>query len=148
MAARTAICYETAASKEERIMDRAAMLQTIDAAYAARQRGDIAGILAFLSPGATFRMIGVSAEPQDAETAISGLIDQFHFADLERLDAVVEGDRVAARVRISASTGGGRHVESELFDLWRFGADGKIVDLVEFADTGLIGTMLATAPDY
>ena len=129
-------------------MDRATMLQTIDAAYAARQRGDIAGIMAFLSPGATFRMSGVSAEPEDAETAIAGLIDQFHFAELERLDALVDGDRVAARVRISASTGGGRHVESELLDLWRFGADGKIVELVEFADTGLVATMLATAPDY
>lgn len=129
-------------------MDRATMVQTIDAAYAARQRGDVAAIAAMLSPGATFRMVGVSAGPEDAATAIEQLIDQFHFAELERLDALVDGDRVAARVRISASTGGGRHVESELFDLWRFDADGKIVELVEFADTGLIGTMLATAPDY
>ena len=129
-------------------MDRATMLQTIDAAYAARQRGDIAGILAFLSPGATFRMSGVSDGPEDAETAITMLIDQFHFAELERLDALVDGNRVMAHVRISAATGGGRHLESELLDIWRFGPDGKIVELVEFADTGLIATMLATAPDY
>ena len=129
-------------------MDRATMLQTIDAAYAARQRGDLAEVLSFLSPGATFRMAGVSAGPEDAATAIGGLIDQFHFAELERLDTLVDGDRVAARIRISAATGGGRHVESELLDIWRFGADGKIVELVEFADTGLIGVMLATAPDY
>jgi ketosteroid isomerase-like protein len=130
------------------VMDRATMLQTIDAAYAARQRGDLAEILTLFSPHATFRMVGMSPEPQDVASAIGGLIDQFHFAELERLDALVDGDRVAARVRISASTGGGRHVESELLDIWRFDADGKIVDLVEFADTGLIGVMLATAPDY
>lgn len=129
-------------------MDRATMLQAIDAAYAARQRGNLAEVLEFFSPSATFRMVGMSPEPEDAATAIGGLIDQFHFEDLERLDALVDGDRVAARVRISAATGGGRHVESELLDIWRFGADGKIVELVEFADTGLIGVMLATAPDY
>ena len=65
------------------VMDRAAMLQTIDAAYAARQRGDLAEVLSFFSPGATFRMVGVSAGPEDAATAIGGLIDQFHVADLE-----------------------------------------------------------------
>jgi ketosteroid isomerase-like protein len=129
-------------------MDRATMLQTIDAAYAARQRGDLAKVLSFLAPGATFRMVGVSPGPEDAETAIGGLIDQFHFAELERLDALVDGDRVTARVRISAATGGGRYVESELLDIWRFDADGKVVELVEFADTGQIGVMLANAPDY
>ena len=129
-------------------MDRAAMLQTIDAAYAARQRGDVAGIVAFLSPGATYRMIGVSTEAEDAATAIGRLIDQFHFAELERLDAVIDGDRVAVHVRIRTATGGGRYLESELLDLWRFGPDDKIAEIVEFADTGLIATMLATAPDY
>lgn len=129
-------------------MDRATMLQTIDAAYAARQRGDLPEVLSFLSPGATFRMVGVSAEPEDAETAIGGLIDQFHFAEVERLDALVDGDRVAARIRISVAAGGGRYIESELLDIWRFGPDGKIVELVEFADTGQVGLMLANAPDY
>ena len=129
-------------------MVRAAMLQTIDSAYAARQRGDVAGIVAFLAPGATYRMIGMSTEAEDAETAIGRLIDQFHFAEMERLDAVIDGDRVAVHVRIRTATGGGRYLESELLDLWRFGPDGKIVEIVEFADTGLIGTMLATAPDY
>ena len=129
-------------------MDRAAMLRAIDAAYAARQRGDLAGIMSVLSPGATYRMIGLSAEAEDAETAIGRLIDQFHFAELERLDALVDGDRVAVHVRIKTATGGGRYLESELLDLWRFGADGKIVEIVEFADTGLVATMLAAAPDY
>lgn len=129
-------------------MVRAAMLQTIDAAYAARQRGDVAGITAFLAPGATYRMIGVSTEAEDAAAAIGRLIDQFHFAEMERLDAVIDGDRVAVHVRIKTATGGGRYLESELLDLWRFGPDGKIVEIVEFADTGLIATMLAAAPDY
>ncbi|MEO7689333.1 MAG: nuclear transport factor 2 family protein [Sphingomonas sp.] len=129
-------------------MDRAAMLQTIDAAHAARQRGDLAEVLEFFSPGATFRMVGMSPGPEDAATAIGGLIDQFHFAELERLDALVDGDRVAVRVRISAATGGGRYVDSELLDIWRFGVDGKIVDLVEFADTAQISILLANAPDY
>ena len=129
-------------------MDRATMLQTIDAAYAARQRGDLAEVLSLLAPGATFRMIGMSPGPEDAATAIGGLIDQFHFAELERLDALVDGDRVAARVRISAATGGGRYVDSELLDIWRFGADGKVIELVEFADTSQIRDMLAKAPAY
>jgi len=129
-------------------MDRTTMLQTIDDAYAARQRGDMAGILAVLSPGATYRMIGLSTEAEDAENAIGRLIDQFHFAELERLDAVIDGDRVAVHVRIKTATGGGRYLESELLDLWRFGPDGKITEIVEFADTGLVTTMLATAPDY
>ena len=129
-------------------MDRATMLQTIDAAYAARQRGDVAGISSFLSPGATYRMVGLSTEPEDAATSIARLIDQFHFAEFERLDAVIDGDRVAVHARVKTATGGGRYLESELLDLWRFGPDGKIVEIVEFADTGLIGVMLATAPDY
>lgn len=90
----------------------------------------------------------MSPGPEDAATAIGGLIDQFHFAELERLDALVDGDRVTACVRISAATGGGRYVESELLDIWRFDADGKVVELVEFADTGQMGVMLANAPDY
>lgn len=129
-------------------MDRPTMLDMIDAAYAARQRGDVAEIISFLSPGATYRMIGLSTEAEDAATAIGRLIDQFHFAELERLDAVIDGDRVAVHVRIKTATGGGRYLESELLDLWRFGPDGKITEIVEFADTGLIATMLATAPDY
>jgi len=129
-------------------MDRATVLQTIDAAYAARQRGDIAEVLSFLSPGATFRMAGVSPGPEDAAASIAQLIDQFHFAEFERLDAVIDGDRVAVHARVKTATGGGRYLESELLDLWRFGPDGKVTEIVEFADTGLIATMLATAPDY
>lgn len=129
-------------------MDRETKLQTIDAAYAARQRGDLAGIVAFLAPGATYRMVGVSEEPEDAAAAIGRLIDQFQFAEMKRSGAAIDGDVVAVHVQVKASTGGGRYVESELLHWWRFDDAGKIAAIVEFADTGLIGTMLAAAPDY
>jgi ketosteroid isomerase-like protein len=130
--------------------DRDQLLSNIDAAYAARIRGDKAALGAHFAPGATFRLAGnaglvrgdLPVATSDAEKAVSDLIDLFQFHDIERLDAVVDGDSAAVRWRLSVSTGGAPPVETEVYDLWKFDGEGRAVSLTQFADTALIAHML------
>src|SRR5580658_959356 len=134
--------------------DRRAMLRTIDLLYARRVKGDKAGIAELLAPGATFRIAGDSlpipgVPPGEgpADRKIAELIDAFAFRKVERLDSLVDGDRVAVRSRayISPTVGGGE-ITAELYDLWTFGPDGKVTSGLQFADAALIARLLAMAP--
>ena len=130
--------------------DRDQLLSNIDAAYAARIRGDKVALGAHFATGATFRLAGnanlvrgdLPVATSDAEKAVSDLIDLFQFHDIERLDAVVDGDTAAVRWRLSVSTGGAQPVETEVYDLWKFDDEGRAVSLTQFADTALIAHML------
>ena len=96
------------------------------------------------SEGAHFEIAGdqglqsvtlTTAHPMEA---ISHLIDQFTFSDVELVDAIVEGRKIAARWKLKVAVDGREPVATQLFDLIELADDGKIRSLVQFADTALV----------
>ena len=69
--------------------------------------------------------------------ALTGFIETFEFMKRDIVDAMVEGDRAAVHSRLKV-----RFVPkdivftSDVLDTFRF-EDGKIIELLEFADTAL-----------
>lgn len=129
--------------------DKGQMLETIHAALAARQRGDMDAIHQYLAPAATFRLVGAPEAPKvpvgysDAREAVADLIELFEFHAIEPVHIVVEGHVAVVHWHVRASTGGGEQFATELCDIWTFDDDGKIKSLVEFADTAKMAQMLA-----
>ena len=68
------------------------------------------------------------------------------FHEIQRLDALVDGDKLALRSRARISRTGGEEIVAELYDLWTFSPDGKITAGVQFGDAALIARLLAPAP--
>ena len=131
--------------------DRDAVLAAIDAAYAARKRGDKEALATHFAPGATFRVVGRSdvmgfdVGPVDALGAINELIDLFTFHEMERLHAAVSDHTAFVHLRIEVSARGGERDVTELCDIWTLDDDLKTVSLVEFADTATMAQMAASA---
>jgi ketosteroid isomerase-like protein len=132
---------------------RETMIATIYRAYDARAKGDIEGLMAAFHPNAVFELKGekdvlevagaVQGHP-DLRAAMAGLIENFEFVKRDIIDAMVEGDRAAVHSRLKV-----RFVPkdvvftSDVLDTFRF-EDGKIIELVEFADTALIKSVVST----
>ncbi|MBW8842825.1 MAG: nuclear transport factor 2 family protein [Sphingomonadales bacterium] len=131
--------------------DDDAVLAAIDAAYAARKRGDKEALAAHFAPGATFRLVGRSGVmgfdvgPVDALDAIGQLIDLFTFHTMERLHVAVSDHIVFIHWRVDVSARGGERDVTEICDIWRLDDDLKTVSLVEFADTASMAQMAASA---
>jgi ketosteroid isomerase-like protein len=130
--------------------DREQILQTIEEAYAARVRGDREALAAHWAPDALFRIAGradlIADLPMgEADPSVARLIELFRFHDLERIDAVVEGNTAAIHWRVRVSAGDCEPVETELFDLFKIGPGGEILSLVQFGDTALIAHLLREA---
>jgi len=131
--------------------DREAVLAVIDAAYAARKRGDKEALAAYLARGATFRLVGRSGlmgfdvGPIDALEAIGQLIDLFTFHAMDRLHVAVSDHTVFIHWRIDVSARGGERDVTEVCDIWTLDDDLKAVSLVEFADTASMAQMAASA---
>ena len=131
------------------MLDRATMLETIDAALAARTRGDMEEVGRYLAPDARFRIAGDSsrypdfpAGPGDMHETVRSLIERVRFHRCERLDAIVEGNRAACRWMIDFSIDGGPEGRTEVCDLWTFDEEGLVTELVQFVDTGLLARMI------
>lgn len=129
--------------------DRNRILATIDAALAARARGQKDAVETYFAPGAQFRLAGdkalygtFPAGPAGATEAVGELIELIRFHHHERLDAIVEGNRAACRWRIDFSLRGGPVATTELCDLWTFDEQGRVTELVQFLDTALLAKML------
>jgi ketosteroid isomerase-like protein len=132
---------------------REAMLDTIYRAYDARRKGDIEGLMAAFHPQAVFELKGdkdmlevagaVQGHP-NVRAAMAGFIETFEFVKRDIVDAMVEGDRAAVHSRLKV-----RFIPkdvvftSDVLDTFRF-EDGKIIALVEFADTALIKTVVSS----
>jgi ketosteroid isomerase-like protein len=131
--------------------DRDAMLAAIDAAYAARKRGDMEALAMHFASGATFRVVGRSdvmgfdVGPVDALGAINELIDLFTFHEMERLHVAVNDHTVFMHWRIDVSARGGERDVTEICDIWTLDDELKAVSLVEFADTATMAQMAASA---
>lgn len=126
------------------MLDRDGALKTVLDAYAARVRGDKEALAACWADDAHFEIVG--ARPLAAATSglaspcevVGSLIDQFHFSDLELLDAVVEGRTIAARWQVIVTVDGKAPVQTQLFDLIKLNDQGKIASFTPFADTALV----------
>lgn len=122
--------------------DRDTVLRTIDKAYAARIKGDKDALAAMCAPGARLELAGYkpflagyAAGPAGFAQTANQLIDLVSFEGVDRVDAVVEGQRAAVHWRAKLSVDGGEPFETALFDLWEVDREGKIVSLLQFADT-------------
>jgi ketosteroid isomerase-like protein len=130
---------------------REAMLQTIEHAYEAPAKGDIDALMATFHPNAKFELVGDRATTQIAglteghsnlRATLGGLIDAFEFRKRDIVDAVVEGDRAVIHSRVTVRfVPKGTVFETDLLDAFRF-QDGKIIQLVEFADTALVNRVV------
>jgi ketosteroid isomerase-like protein len=121
------------------------------AAYDARRRGDVAGILELFTDDVEFAMAGArEASPvalrctdgQAFRAALTGLVQTFEWLDQAILAMVIEGDRAAVHWRgkiRSAATG--EVAETELVDLVTV-RDGKIASFLEFCDTALAAKLM------
>ena len=126
------------------MLDRETALGIVRRAYAARASGNKVELARFWSEGAHFEIVGDNSllpevmrvrPPLDT---LDRLIDQFVFSDLTELDSVVEGNRVVVRWLVTITARGLEPRTTQLLDLIDLNNDGKIVRLLQFADTALI----------
>jgi ketosteroid isomerase-like protein len=128
------------------------MLDVIKRAYAARGDGDAKGLVAAFHPEGSFNLIGDnsalhltgSVRGQEPLLAAFGqFIQHFAFEQREILTEVVEGDHAAVRSRLVIRYHpSGKVFSTEVLDLFRF-KDGKIIELIEYADTALVKAVIA-----
>jgi ketosteroid isomerase-like protein len=132
-------------------MDRENLLEKIDALYRARQIGDSEAIARLVAPGGSFELTGEkrlietfeAAGPLSLTEAAAWLHANIDLREIERIEAVVEGNRAAVRSNAVFSFGGRKPVSMTLFDLIEFGPDGRITNFRQFADTALVMTEMA-----
>jgi ketosteroid isomerase-like protein len=127
------------------------MLALIRAGYAARDGGDVEGLVTAFHPEGAFTLMGNKSALQLTGTmqghpplreAFNQFTAGFGFEGREILAELVDGDRVAVHCRLNVRYHPtGKTVSTEILDLFRF-QDGKIVGLIEFADTAQIKAMI------
>jgi len=133
--------------------NRETILEPIRRAYAARERGDLDDLVAAFHPDAVFTLVGdrkardvagsVQGQRGLRET-LGGFIAAFQFVERHILCELVEGDRAAVHSRLVVRYNPTKETRTtECLDLLKF-RDGKIIELVEFADTALIREMAAS----
>ena len=130
-------------------MNRDSILATIDRFWKVRIAGDKAGLREFMAPDATYEMVGAKAfadrelvGPAPAGPAADNLIDLFTFKSVERLAAVVDGNRAADVIRVEVSFRAGAPVKTEACDFWEFDDAGKVKSLRQFVDTAQVNRMI------
>jgi ketosteroid isomerase-like protein len=121
------------------------VLETINGFWHARLADDIDALRSFMTPDATYEMVGANAfadlaavGPSAAKLAVDRLVDAFHFHSREQITAIVDGLSAATVARFEVSFRGGPPVKTEACDVWKFDAAGKITSLREFVDTDLV----------
>ena len=78
----------------------------------------------------------------ELRTTLAGLIAAFQFVERDIISIVIENERAAVHSRVKLRfVPKDRTVTTDLLDLWKF-ENGKIVELVEFADTALVNDLM------
>ncbi len=133
------------------MLTRDQVLASVDAIYSARVKGDKEAMGRLWAADATYQLVGEASilqampvTPQNAHASISQMIDTFTFHGVERIDAIVEGNRAAVVIRVIVSVPGDDQHETMLYDLWDLNGDGQATSLMEFSDTALVAAMLTT----
>jgi ketosteroid isomerase-like protein len=131
--------------------DRAVIEGLINHAYETRNGGNVDAIVALFQPDARFVLAGSPTTTAVAGTArghrelrpaLAGLVAGFQFIQRDILSMVIDGDQAAVHSRVSLRyIPNNKTVTTDLLDLFKF-ADGKIVELVEFADTALVNVLM------
>lgn len=131
------------------MLDRATMLKIIDDLYVLRVKGDTEALNACWAEGGQYRIAadpvhiqGFPENPGEGRTVVAELVQLFRFHDVERADAIVEGNMAVVHWRATISKGDGEPVATEICDIWKLDDAGKIESLLQFADTALIRAML------
>jgi ketosteroid isomerase-like protein len=132
--------------------DRKTIETVIDRCYAARQKGDLETLMSAFDPHAVFELAGskevvaaagAARGHQDIRTTLAGLIAVFDFIDRDIISIVIDGERAAVHSRVKIRfVPRDRTFTTDLLDSFHF-KDGKIVELVEFADTALIKDLMS-----
>ena len=130
------------------------MRDLIVRAYAARDGGQADELMSAFHDNAVFRLAGDKKVVAVADTieghgnihgAMQGFIKSFEFRDRKIISMVFERNRGAVHSRVQVKfIPSGFASTTDILDLFTF-RDGKIVELIEFADTALINGMLASA---
>ncbi len=132
--------------------NREVVLEQIRRAYAARDRGALDDLMAEFDPEAVFTLAGdegcegvagsACGVPQVRER-MAQLIDTFQFRERRVLTELVDGDRAAVHSRVTVRCAPKNvEQETEILDLFRL-RDGKVIELIEFADTAVAAKMLS-----
>jgi ketosteroid isomerase-like protein len=127
--------------------DREAMRALVEQAYAERASGSIEGVMAAFHADAVFELAGdtkvlhlagAARSHPNVREAMTQFIGAFEFIKRDIIAFIADDDRAAVHSRLTM-----RFIPkdttftTELTDLFKF-QDGKIIELVEFADTALI----------
>jgi ketosteroid isomerase-like protein len=136
--------------------NRESIVELIRRAYAARDRGDLQDLMMAFHPEAAFTLVGDNRVlelagsvhgHQGVREAMDGFIATFQFVERQVLSELVEGDRAVVHSRLVVRHGPtGATQTTAILDLFNF-RDGKIIELMEFADTALIKDMLSDASE-
>jgi ketosteroid isomerase-like protein len=124
-------------------MNRDEVLAVIDAAYAARVAGDLATMRALAAEDGTFELAGETtllrnfpvAGRVPSLSAVNGLISLIRMIEIERLEAVVEGNRAAVLLHARMSFAGRPPFDTVLYDFVELDDDGRISTMIQFSDT-------------
>jgi ketosteroid isomerase-like protein len=127
-------------------MEREQVLGVIDAAFAARMRGDAAALAEIWAEGAKFELAGEQSllegypgtGPGAAQPTVEAIMNLIEFKAVERLAAIVEGRDAAILSRVTMAFGGLEPTQMLLYHLWKLDEAGKVSSLLEFADNTLI----------
>jgi ketosteroid isomerase-like protein len=132
--------------------DRKTIEAVIDRCYAARQKGDLETLMAAFDQDAVFELAGstelvpaarAARGHQDIRTTMTGLMEAFDFIDRDIISTVIDGERAAVHSRVTIKyVPADRTFTTDLIDSFHF-KDGKIVELIEFADTALIKDLMS-----
>ena len=128
------------------------MLDVIKRAYAARGEGDVKGLVDTFHPEGLFNLVGDNSTlhltgsvkgHEPLHIAFGQFIDHFDFQKREILSEVVEGNCAAIRSRLDIRyRPSGTIFSTDVLDLFKF-QDGKIIELIEFADTALVKAIIS-----
>jgi ketosteroid isomerase-like protein len=134
--------------------DRKTIEAVIDRCYAARQKGDIETLMEAFDADAVFELAGSkelvpAAEAarghQNIREAMTGLIAVFDFIDRDIISMVIDAERATVHSRVKIRfVPRDRTFTTDLLDSFHF-KDGKIIELLEFADTALIRELMSPA---
>lgn len=132
--------------------DRKAIEALIEKGYHARSKGDVEGLMSAFHPEAVFELAGsntvlavagASRGHQEVRTTMTGLVAAFEIIRRDIISMTIDGDRAAVHSRIKVrSVLGEKTATTDILDLFKF-KDGKVIELVEFADTALIKDMMS-----
>ena len=132
--------------------DRETIRKLIEQAYAARDTGDIDGLMsAFRTDGVfhlageqkTLTLAGATEGHLSIREAMIAFIAAFEFIKRDIVSMIIEGDRAAVQSRLKIrAVAKNMTFTTELVDIFKI-EDEKILTLIEFADTALIKEVTA-----